>query len=366
MTLRVLVIDDTVVFRKGISEALKRIPEVEIVGTATNGALAIKRIAELSPDLITLDVEMPEMDGLEVLQEIRRRRIDVGVVMLSALTLKGSRLTVRCLELGAFDFIPKPDNGALEDNISALINSFTPIIRVFLRRKEIRTILASHFPRGTSRPAIALDSSSVHPVTGTSQTRSKIDLVVIGVSTGGPAALAQMLPTLPADLGVPVVIVQHMPELFTRTMAESLDAKCALHVKEAQPGEIVSPNNVYVAPGGKQTKIDITSEGSRVLFVTNDPPENNCKPSVDYLFRSVAYKCPGRSCAVIMTGMGSDGTLGLRVLKRVGCHIIAQDAASSVVFGMPRAAIEAGVVDSVLPLDAIGPAIIQSVKCLPI
>jgi two-component system chemotaxis response regulator CheB len=191
---------------------------------------------------------------------------------------------------------------------------------------------------------------------------SRAGLVLIGVSTGGPNALSQMMPRLPANLGVPVFIVQHMPPLFTRSLAESLNERCALQVKEAEDGEIARPNTVYIAPGGKQMKVAPAAGGEIVVQTTDDPPENNCKPSADTLFRSAAFGFPGRSCAVIMTGMGSDGTLGLRLLKRNGCRVIAQDENSCVVFGMPKEAIDAGVVDLVVPLDGIAEEIIRAVK----
>jgi two-component system chemotaxis response regulator CheB len=186
--------------------------------------------------------------------------------------------------------------------------------------------------------------------------------VLIGVSTGGPNALAEVIPALPAGLGVPVLVVQHMPAVFTRTLAESLDKKSVLHVKEAEHNELAQPNTVYIAPGGKQMKLAPGPGGTLLIQITDDPPENNCKPSVDALFRSAALHFPGRSSAVIMTGMGSDGTLGLRLIKRHPARVIAQDEASCVVFGMPKEAIAAGVVDVISPLSAIASEICLSVQ----
>ena len=191
-------------------------------------------------------------------------------------------------------------------------------------------------------------------------------MVLIGVSTGGPNALARMLPMLPADLGVPVLIVQHMPPLFTASLAESLSGKCALRVREASHGETVEPNVVYIAPGGRQMRIAAGPERSKQVQLTDDPPENNCRPAVDYLFRSVANNFPGRAVAAILTGMGSDGAIGLRLLKRHGCFVVAQDEASCVVYGMPKAAVDAGVVDQVLPLDAIAARLVSAVRGLPV
>lgn len=363
MSLKILVVDDTVVFRKIISETLSSMPDVEVVGTASNGRLALKNIAELKPDFITLDVDMPEMDGLEVLEELKRQQSDVGVVMVSALTLKGSQLTIRALELGAFDFIPKPDCGTLEQNREKTKNALQPIVRAFSRRKEIRSILKGS--NATSAIAPSTTQRKNFPETfnlpGTVP-KNKWDLLALGISTGGPNALTQLLPVFPGDLGVPLLIVQHMPPLFTKTLADSLNSKCALHVKEAENDEPILANVAYIAPGGKQMKALSDSSGAKIIRITDDPPENNCRPSVDYLFRSLAHNFPGRICAIIMTGMGNDGTLGLRLLKRQKTFVIAQDEASSVVFGMPKSAIEAGVVDIVLPLHSIAGTILSCIK----
>jgi two-component system chemotaxis response regulator CheB len=192
------------------------------------------------------------------------------------------------------------------------------------------------------------------------------ELILIGVSTGGPHALARVLPALPASLGVPLLVVQHMPPLFTRSLAESLDRQCALRVKEAEQGETALANTVYIAPGGKQMKVTPNPGGQPSILISDDPPENNCKPSVDTLFRSAAHHYAGKLCGVIMTGMGSDGTLGLRLIKRHPAWVIAQDEASCVVFGMPKEAIAAGVVDVIVPLDRIAGEIHKSVLGAPL
>lgn len=356
MSTRVLVVDDTAVFRRLVTSSLEGVPGVEVVGTAANGKLALARSAELRPDLITLDIEMPEMNGIEVLEHLKPAGLNPGVVVLSSVTRKGGQLTMRALELGAFDFITKPE-GKAADSSAALRASLTRIIQAFERRREIQGILrggqplrttAAAVPRPPERPAPALRKGS--------------PMVLIGVSTGGPAALAKVLPDLPADLGAPVLIVQHLPALFTGPLAERLQAKSAIRVKEAEDGEIAAINCAYIAPGGKQMKVQPGAQGSAVLRITDDAPENNCKPAVDYLFRSVALQFPGRSIAAILTGMGRDGTEGLRMLKRSGCFAIAQDEASCVVFGMPKEAILAGAVDAVLPLDMIGAALVRGVR----
>jgi two-component system, chemotaxis family, protein-glutamate methylesterase/glutaminase len=351
--MRVLVVDDTAVFRRIVSDALAGVPDVEVVGTASNGRLAMARIAALEPDLVTLDIEMPEMNGIEVLEAMTASGLSAGVIMLSSLTVRGGELTVRALELGAFDFLTKPEGGNAETNRALLRSRLQPMIRAFERRREIRTIL-----RGNPSPS---SPAAVQPPARGAR-RSGPPLVLIGVSTGGPVALTRLLPSLPADLGAPVFIVQHMPAMFTQPLADSLDKKSALRVKEAQDGEVAQANYAYLAPGGRQMKLAAGAKGEILMRVTDDPPENGCRPAVDYLFRSAALNFPGRSVAAILTGMGNDGTEGLRMLKRSGCFSIAQDEASCVVFGMPKEAIQAGVVDSVAPLDMIGAAIVRSVR----
>ena len=369
MSLRVLVADDAVLFRRVISDALAALPEVEVVGTAANGKLALQKTRELKPDLLTLDLEMPEMDGLGVLTALRQSGDKVAVIVVSALTRRGGDLTLRALEKGAFDFITKPDAGTAEASREAIRRELAPRVRALAHRLAVRHILRG--PAAGPTPAAPLPAAPKPAGAGLDGishrmsrlvTPGKPDLVLIGVSTGGPTALATLLPQIPRDLGLPFVIVQHMPPVFTLSLAESLAAKCAIRVREAVSGEILVPNTAYIAPGGRQMRLAPGPDGSRLLQITDDPPENNCRPSVDYLFRSAATHCPGRALAVILTGMGSDGTLGLRLLKRHGCFVIAQDEASCVVFGMPRAAVEAGVTDVVLPLEAIAARITGIVR----
>ena len=361
MSMRVLVVDDTVVFRRIVSDALKGVPGVEVGGTASNGRLAMARIAALQPDLVTLDIEMPEMNGIEVLAAINAAGIKTGVIMLSSLTVRGGEMTVRALELGAFDFLTKPEGSDVAGNLGHLRTRLAAMIGAFERRREVRAILRGDALRAVPEaispaPAAALPRPSLGlRVKGS-------PLVLIGVSTGGPGALAELVPALPANLGAPVFIVQHMPPMFTQPLAASLDKKSAVRVKEAQDGEAAQSNCAYIAPGGRQMKLAAGSKGEIILRITEDPPENGCKPAVDYLFRSAALHFPGRSVAAILTGMGSDGTDGLRMLKRSGCFSIAQDEASCVVFGMPKEAIKAGVVDTVAPLETIGAAIVRAVR----
>jgi two-component system chemotaxis response regulator CheB len=361
--MRVLVVDDTAVFRRVVSDALSGLPGVEVVGTASNGKLALARMAALRPDLVTLDIEMPELNGIEVLEAMGPAGLTAGVIVLSSVTTRGGEMTVRALELGAFDFITKPDRGTPTENLADLRQSLLPMIRAFERRRDVRTMLG----RGTGmRPHADVPATRPSPMAPGPQVFRRLatgsPLVLVGVSTGGPAALAVLLPALPADLNAPVLIVQHMPPMFTKPLAASLARKTALSVKEAQDGDVAEANCIYLAPGGSQMKVVAGLRGETILRITDDPPENGCKPAVDYLFRSAALQFPGRAVATILTGMGNDGTAGLRLLKRGGCRSIAQDEATCVIFGMPKEAIAAGLIDTVAPLDRIAAAIVRSVR----
>jgi two-component system chemotaxis response regulator CheB len=284
--------------------------------------------------------------------------------MLSSLTVRGGEMTVRALELGAFDFLTKPEGGSSESNLAHLRVILLPMIRAFERRSEIRSILrgqSSMAPPAEALPLLSLPPAAVaRPVRELRRTGPP--MVLIGVSTGGPGALAKLVPALPGNLGAPVFIVQHMPAMFTQPLAASLDKKSAIRVTEARDGEAAQSNCAYVAPGGRHMKLTPGAKGEIIMRITDDPPENGCRPAVDYLFRSAALHFPGRAVAAILTGMGNDGTAGLRMLKRSGCFSIAQDETSCVVFGMPKEAIQAGVVDTIAPLETIGAVIIRSVR----
>ncbi len=360
--LRILVVDDTVVYRKIVSDVLADIPGVEVVGSAHNGKAALLKIRTLRPDLLTLDIEMPEMSGLELLERMQSQAPDVGAIMLSTLTHEGGAMTMRALELGAFDFIPKPQSGTMDSNKAAVMNALKPILKAFQRSRSIRGALrgqkAPVRPKPLAAPRKPLCSGGV-----SAKRSGPSSIIGIGISTGGPNALAHALPQLPADIGVPVVIVQHMPAMFTQSLAKSLNSKCALEVHEAVDGEPLKPNTVYIAPGGKQMKIVAGADGrQRVIKITDDPPENSCKPSVDYLFRSIAELYVGRATGVIMTGMGSDGTAGLVQMKSNGAFVIAQNEETCVVFGMPKDPIEKGIVDRVVPLSQISKEIVKTLS----
>lgn len=359
--LKVLVVDDTVVYRKIVSDVLAELPNVEVVGTAHNGKAALFKVQTMKPDLLTLDIEMPEVNGLEVLAELRKSAPHIGAVMLSTLTSEGGVMTMKALELGAFDFIPKPQSGTMAENREAVKKALEPILTAFQRsRKVLGTPAAAGTASKLSRNRSVV--RSIRPTTVVNVRTKPSSIIGIGISTGGPNALAQMLPQLPGDINVPVVIVQHMPPMFTQSLAKSLNQKCALEVREAVNGEPLRPNVAYIAPGGKQMKIVAGADGrQRVIKITDDPPENSCKPSVDYLFRSIADHFLGRATGIIMTGMGSDGSAGLQLMKRNGAFIIAQDEATCVVYGMPKEPTQAGIVDVVAPLGSIASAVLRSI-----
>jgi two-component system chemotaxis response regulator CheB len=377
--LRVLVVDDSVTYRKVVSSVLAGLAGVEVVGTAANGKIALQRIEQLSPDLLLLDVEMPEIGGLELLRRIRAGGSDVGAIMLSAVTANAAKATLQALTLGAFDFVEKPCGGSMEENSIRLRKELRQKIGDFARSRAIRQILRAGKGDRATLPNLAdgqqaADRSlpAASPLPGVSPKLerppfpaaagriTKPRAVALGISTGGPQSLAQMLPMLPGDLRVPLLIVQHMPPLFTRSLADDLDQRCGLRVCEAGQGQCVLPGGVYIAPGGKQMRVT-RENGAVIIDLNDDPPENSCRPSVDYLFRSVAEVYGGDAVGVIMTGMGSDGTRGCRLLKDRGAAIVAQDQASCVVYGMPRGLIEQGMADVVAPLDRIAAEIVRLV-----
>lgn len=376
--MKVLVVDDTIVFRKIISDSLLEIPGVEIVGSASNGKIALTKIMELKPDIITLDIEMPVMNGIEVLEEIKKERINIGVIVLSAVTVKGGEMTIKALQLGAFDFITKPDSGTVADNRAEIRDNLSPIIKALEQKnnksgkqENIRNIndlpvtksVSKSLSVGSAGGFSASSSFEIASFLNKMKNINKPEIIVIGVSTGGPAALAEMLPKIPSDIGVPILIVQHMPPLFTKSLAKSLDSKCKINVKEGEEGEKLLPGTAFIAPGGKHMKISASASGKDyIIRITDDPPENNCKPAVDYLFRSVSSLFPGKITAVVMTGMGNDGTLGMRLIKRQGSVSITQDQKSCVVYGMPMEVVKAGVSDLIVPLELISTAIEKSIK----
>lgn len=360
-SIRALVVDDASLFRKIITGILKTIPGVEVVGSAPDGIAALEKIASLKPDIVTLDIEMPQMNGIEVLEKLRERRVETGVIVVSTLTTKGGEMTLRALELGAFDFITKPQSGSMAENMESVKGALTPLVHALAKRREIKSLLK--LGPAFQRPTPPRTQTTGAPGGAFMARKDKSEIVAIGISTGGPNALAVVVPAFPANISVPILIVQHMPPVFTASLAKSLDAKSAIHVKEAEDGEPVAPGKALIAPGGRHMKVEASHDGkTRVIRLTDDPPVNSCRPSVDYLFKSVAQHYVGRATGVIMTGMGSDGFEGLKLMKKNGAIVIAQDEQSSVVYGMPKGPVEAGIADVIAPLGALAQQIVKTVK----
>lgn len=381
-SINVLVVDDTILYRKVIGDVIAAIPGAKVCGTAANGRFALTKIDTLKPDLITLDVEMPEMNGLELLEELARSGKKLPrIIMVSTLTTRGGDMTIRALELGAYDFITKPQSGTASENMARIKTQLTPVVTALIQEKQFRSRLqnARATLSKTRKPVASTPSTGARlskqdrftpsssrretPAipTRSSVPRRKAEVVTIGISTGGPNALAAMLPQLPADIGVPILIVQHMPPVFTASLANSLNNKCAIEVKEAEDGDLLKPGLALIAPGGKQMRVEAHRDGvNRMVRITDDPPENSCKPSADYLFRSVANHYVGRATGVIMTGMGQDGFKGLCTMKENGAWILGQDEASCTVYGMPKAPADAGILDRVVPLSGIAKALLNT------
>jgi len=365
--LRVLVTDDTALYRRAISNILLTLENVEVVGSAFDGEDCLGMAEKLKPDLITLDIQMPRRDGLSTLQELRRRGINCEVVMVCSETLESANQTLSALRMGALDLILKPsssDTMANKHNLELQLSKQLQTIRFKKSGRPVRasvTELSSSSSaslatrNGNSAPKI--NASRGRPFVGTTAPKC----VCIGISTGGPQSLVTLVKDLPEDLGVPIFIVQHMPPVFTKSLAEHLNNVSKLHVSEAVDGEFAKANHIHIAPGGKQMKVERNLTNIQIR-VTDDLAVGACKPSVDYLFESVDF-CYGRNTlAIIMTGMGSDGLAGCKKLHATGARILAQDEASCVVYGMPRQIAENGLAHEILALDTIAARITQLVK----
>jgi len=333
--IKVLVVDDSPTIRRLITMALREDREIDVVGVAVNGLEAIARVDELAPDVVTLDIEMPELDGLGALRRIRVSHPRLPVIMFSTLTQRGAITTLEALSLGASDYVTKPSNtGSVAESIESVRSQLVPKIKALA---GVRRVLAAEPPK--TRP---LAAETVRPP----------EVLVIGASTGGPDALSRLLSELPADLGVPVLVVQHMPPVFTAMLAERLDRVCPLAVTEATDDAVLLPGMVVIAPGDHHLRLGRTA-GVLRTHLDQGPQENFCRPAVDTLFRSVHETVGGRAVAVVLTGMGQDGTAGCGLLARSGARIVVQDEATSVVWGMPGAVAHAGLAHEVLPLERI-------------
>ncbi|MTV47816.1 chemotaxis-specific protein-glutamate methyltransferase CheB [Heliobacillus mobilis] len=365
--MKVLVVDDSAFMRKVISDMIASEPGMVVIGTARNGQDAMEKISQLKPDVITLDVEMPVMDGLTTLERIMSTN-PLPVVMLSSLTQQGADATMQALQKGAVDFVPKP-SGSISLDIHKVREQLISKLRVAAiakirpRISEIRSFtrpVTSPAPQ----PAVATLPELPKRTNISSPGSSRLNrLVLIGTSTGGPKALYEVIPKLPADLGAAVLIVQHMPPGFTRSLAERLDAASALKVKEAQDGEEIVTGTVYIAPGDYHFKVTVTDKpgAGKQMWVklTQDPPVGGHRPAVDVMMTSAAQQYWSSMVGVVLTGMGSDGTEGIKLIKKLQGRTIAEDASSCVVFGMPKVAIESGCVDKVVPITGVADEIVK-------
>ncbi len=353
--LRVLIVDDSALYRQAISAALDDMAGVRIVGIAKDGRQAIDEIVRLSPDVITLDVEMPNMNGIETLREIHRRKLDVGAIMVSSLTEAGAKVTLQALFEGAFDFIAKPTGG---------ITRSRDVLRAALAEKldAFRTSRIDSSASASGQESSRAPIARPHDIDlGNSPADSPgCDAVLIGSSTGGPQALRHVLPRFDDGFPTPIILVQHMPANYTDMMAKRISEECSLPLAETHDGDVIRAGRIHVAPGGRH--LSFVPRGSAIVArLTDDPSVNSCRPSVDYTLGSAIDIYGGSLLAVIMTGMGKDGLAGCERLKSLGGSVYAQDAATSAVYGMPKAVIEAGLADRVLPLAKISAAITRHV-----
>jgi two-component system chemotaxis response regulator CheB len=368
-TVTVLVVDDSVVIRRLVTNALSVDPDIVVVGTASSGRLALQKIAQLKPDVVTLDVEMPDMNGLEALVELRKTHRRLPVIMFSTVTERGASATLDALSKGANDYVTKPSSvGSADEAMESVRRQLIPKIKALAawaaggdkhRTRPAPAAPPKELPRARTPRAAAPAAPVARPMR--LAVHARVEAVAIGVSTGGPDALTVVLAQLPADLRVPIFVVQHMPPVFTRLFAERLSARCPLTVTEAKHGDVVRPGYVYVAPGDFHMTVE--RSGTDVRIATNqDEPEAWCRPAVNVLFRSVARVYAGASLAVVLTGMGHDGLRGVEVLHAKGAQIVVQDEESSIVWGMPGAVATAGLADRIVPLSGVAEEITRRVS----
>ncbi len=352
--IKVLIVDDSVVVRKMLSDTLDRDPDIEVVGTAANGSICLKQIPLVKPDIISLDIEMPVMDGLETLEKIREEWPDLPVIMFSTLTHSGATATLDALAKGATDYVTKPSGvTGLNQGIERIKNELVLKIKALCSESA-----GLEIPNNLPKPKPLVTQPEVPKKTKGPKSLLRADVVAIGVSTGGPNALAALIPSFSANFPVPIVIVQHMPPFFTKLLADRLNSETELTVQECKNGSVLQPGHVYIAPGDhhmvvQQHKDDV------VALLNQSPYENFCRPAVDVLFRSVAEVYGQNALAIVLTGMGQDGTEGCQHIQDCGGQVIVQDEVSSVVWGMPGFVVKRRLADEILPLDQIAEEIIQ-------
>jgi two-component system chemotaxis response regulator CheB len=380
----VFVVDDSAVIRRMITSILETDPEIEVIGTASNGRVALDKLAELTPDIVILDVEMPVMDGLATLRALRAlgsRNAALPVVMFSALTERGAAATLDALSAGATDYVTKPAGaGSVAVSLDQVRRELVPKIKALVAASRerlssrpgpvapmvpaARVVAAAMTPPATASPPPAT-AQPAQPAWPRRVLRAdRIEVVAIGCSTGGPDALASVVGSLPIDFPVPILVVQHMPPLFTRMFAERLDRSSALPVREAVDGQLLEPGTILVAPGDRH--LTVRRRGTSVCVeLTEDPPENYCRPAVDLLFRSAADVFGAGTLACVLTGMGRDGEQGAGRVHAVGGRIVVQDQATSVVWGMPGAVAKAGLADDIVPLSKVAETLLAAVLPRP-
>jgi two-component system chemotaxis response regulator CheB len=347
---RLLVVDDSAVIRRAVTAAFSDVPGLEVVGSASSGRIALLKIPLLRPDIVVLDIDMPEMDGTETLAAIRRIDPRLPVIILNVPTAQGAAVTLGALFHGATDFVMKPDADVPSDEALKIVG------------RELAAKVALWCPADVDRPSLppGTPTDGLRRPEGLS-TPGRVDVLAIGTSTGGPVALMDLIPRLPADFPVPILIVQHMPPVFTKLLADRLSATSNLAVSEAGFSQAVAPGHAWIAPG--DFHMEVRREGGTVRVVTHrNAPENSCRPAVDVLFRSVASVYGSHVLAVVMTGMGQDGLRGCQQIQAAGGQILVQDEASSVVWGMPGMVVRAGIANQVVPLRRLGDEIIARVS----
>ncbi|MET0064941.1 MAG: chemotaxis response regulator protein-glutamate methylesterase [Candidatus Thiodiazotropha sp.] len=345
--LRVLIVDDSAFFRNRVMAALAPAQDIEVVGTAGNGQEAIALAKNLKPDVITMDVEMPVVDGITAVRRIMTES-PTRILMFSALTREGARETLEALDAGAMDFLPKDMGHPSAGNVPAEKQLLERVRDLGKSRLSLSRSGMADYLRTTPR------SGAVAPATGASVSSVRADLVAIGASTGGPVALRQVLSALPRNFPLPLVAAVHMPGSFTTAYAERLNASCAISIREAVDRDRLTPGQALLAPGGKQLRVERAAGGYQVR-ITDPLPGQIYHPSVDLMFESVAESAQARALCVVLTGMGSDGLQGAKQLKRAGASLWSQDEKSCVVYGMPQAVEKAGLSDRVINLDEMGP-----------
>jgi two-component system chemotaxis response regulator CheB len=337
--IRVLIVDDSVVIRKVLAEVLSADPAIQVAGTAADGTIALGKIPQLNPDLITLDVEMPGMSGLETLAAIRKTYPKLPVIMFSTLTERGAVTTLDALALGASDYVAKPHHtGSIEVTRARIQADLVPKVKGLCSRPHLE-----------ARTAVKPQTRAAAGPAGVNRWPQCVDVVAVGTSTGGPNALAELLPVLPANFPVPLVVVQHMPPLFTRMLADRLDKRSQLRIHEGAQGDVLMPGHVFIAPGDFHMRV-VREDTTVRLTINQEPPQNSCRPAVDVLFESVARTYGANVLAVVLTDMGSDGVRGAQHIREAGGRVLVQDEATSVVWGMPGQVAAAGLAEGIFPL----------------